>query len=199
MFIVLFSVLIFHLEVTIKPPPPPLQYKEVHNYASSLPRDTPYLGKTDGPFYGLFHIISTPFLGNFSHLTTYLGNIMVTPIPFLVLFFLFSFGLGKHVYLFYHYPRGGGACPLFSEVYSTLGKHVPQVDKKYPKSREICLKYTLFKLFSEKSSKDKRPKYPLCRENGNTHAPLRDRGGGGEAAIKSSLYICGLDLVDLLL
>ena len=51
-------------------------------------RDTPYLGKTDGPFYGLFHIISTPFLENFSQLTPYLGNIMVTPVPF---FFLFRF------------------------------------------------------------------------------------------------------------
>ena len=35
-------------------------------YAYSLSRDTPYLGKTDGPLYGLFHIISTPSKWTFS-------------------------------------------------------------------------------------------------------------------------------------
>ena len=55
-------------------------------------------GKLKDFFSRLFHIISIsppPFLGNFSQLTPYLGNIMVTPIPFLLLSFLF-FGLGKY-------------------------------------------------------------------------------------------------------
>ena len=73
----------------------------MHN---SLSRDTPYLGKTDGPFTGFFHIISTPFLGNNSQLTSYLGNIMVTPFPFFY-FLFFSSGLGNMLYVFYHYPR----------------------------------------------------------------------------------------------
>ena len=49
---------------------------------------TPYLGKYDGPFYRLFHIISTPYLWNLSQFTPYLGNITMTPIPFLLFYFL---------------------------------------------------------------------------------------------------------------
>ena len=45
-------------------------------------------------FCGIFHIISTPFLGNFSHITPYLRNITVTNIPFLYIIF-FSSGSGN--------------------------------------------------------------------------------------------------------
>ena len=58
-------------------------------------RNTPYLGQTDRPFYMLFHIISIPFLQNFSQMTLYLGNFMVTLIPFLLFCFIF-FRLGKY-------------------------------------------------------------------------------------------------------
>ena len=71
--------------------------------AYSLSRDILYLGKTDGPFYGLFHIIFTPFYGTFFQLTPYLGNIMVTPFPFFL--FFFSSGLGNMCAYFNHYPR----------------------------------------------------------------------------------------------
>ena len=55
-------------------------------------------------FYGLFHIISTPFLyGTFPHLTSYLGNIMMTRIPFL----LFSSGSGNRLRIL-PIPSGGG-------------------------------------------------------------------------------------------
>ena len=88
-----------------RPPPPPTSVDQGGTYAYFLSQDTPYLRKTGGSFYRLFHIISIPFLGNFSHLTPYLGNCMVTPIPFLLFYFIF-FGLGKYVYISYHYPRG---------------------------------------------------------------------------------------------
>ena len=52
-------------------PNPPTSVDSGGKYAYSLSRDTPYLRKTDRPFYGLFHIISTPFLGNLSQLTPY--------------------------------------------------------------------------------------------------------------------------------
>ena len=43
----------------------------------------PISGKTDGHFYGLFHIISTPSLGNFSQLTSYISRKhYVTPVTF---------------------------------------------------------------------------------------------------------------------
>ena len=53
----------------------------------------PYLGKTDGPFKGFWTDYPPPlyYIGNFSHLTPYLGNIMVTPI----LFFFYSSGSGN--------------------------------------------------------------------------------------------------------
>ena len=67
----------------------------------------PHLEENWRTFYRLFHIISTPLLGNFSHLTPYLGNmIMVTLIPFLLFYILF-FRLWKYVYIFNHYPGGG--------------------------------------------------------------------------------------------
>ena len=96
-------------------------------------------------------------------------------------FFLFSFGLGKHVYVFYHYPRG--AYPLFSEVYSTLGNHVPLT--KIPQ-----ISGDLFKIHPYQ---DKRSTCPLCRlfaeKMGIRMRPFgAGRRGGGGAAIKSSLY-----------
>ena len=65
--------------------------------------------KTDGPFQGIIPITSTPFLGNFSQLTPYLGTtILGTPIPFILLYFPF-FGLGKYVRIFtITLARGGG-------------------------------------------------------------------------------------------
>ena len=56
----------------------------------------------------LFHIISTPFLGNFSQLTPYLGNIMVTHIPFLFFPFFFGVGSGNGVRILLPHPRRGG-------------------------------------------------------------------------------------------
>ena len=84
----------------LPPPPPPTSVDSRGTYAHSLSWDTPYLGKTDGPFNMLFHIVHTLFVGNFFQLTPYLRNIMVTPIPFL-LFYFHIFGLGKYVYVFY--------------------------------------------------------------------------------------------------
>ena len=47
------------------------------SYTHSLSRDGTLStsGKTDGPFYGLFNITSTLFLGNFSQLTPYLEKL----------------------------------------------------------------------------------------------------------------------------
>ena len=64
----------------------------------------PISGKLTDLLHAFPHNIH-PFLGNFSQLTPYLGNIMVTLIPFLLFYFLF-FGLGK--YVSYHYLEGGG-------------------------------------------------------------------------------------------
>ena len=47
------------------PPPPPHSSRLTGNYAYSLSRDIPYLGENWRTFYGLFHIISTPFWGTF--------------------------------------------------------------------------------------------------------------------------------------
>ena len=60
------------------------RYRGTYTYAHS-----PYLGKTDGPFYMLFHIISTPFLRNFSQLTPYLGEHYGD--PYSISFILISF------------------------------------------------------------------------------------------------------------
>ena len=137
----------------------------------------------------LLHIISTPFLENFSQLT-----------PFLLFYFIF-FGLGKYVYVFDHYPWG--ALPLICDVirahispfsggYWRLGKHVRrnhtsfflisrEASEKNPISWEIGLKTSPFPLFLGKIlQRQTAKKYILSRENGNAHAaPLYIRVGGG--------------------
>ena len=86
-------------------------------YVSSLSRNTPSLGNTDGPFHGLFHIISTlsrePFLVEPPPPSS--GTLQVIPILFLFFSFLFFsilflssvFGFffrrdREKVYAFYH-------------------------------------------------------------------------------------------------
>ena len=66
----------------------------------------PISEKLTDHFTGLFHIlISISYLGSFSHLTPYLGNITVTPIPVLYFFFFSSGSANYYVYVFYHYLR----------------------------------------------------------------------------------------------
>ena len=115
------------------PPPPPTSVDSGGTYICAFPisGDTPYLGKTDGPFYMLFHIISTPFLENFSQLTPYLGNIMVTPIPFLSSSFLF-FELGKRC----TYYTLEGALPQICDVIRALSPFLGRLLK----ARETCIR-----------------------------------------------------------
>ena len=78
-----------------------------------IPRDTPYLGKTDRPFYRLFNVIFNihPLSREiFPILTPYLGNIMVTHFPFLLFSLLSSGSRNMCTYftttLVKYYPRG---------------------------------------------------------------------------------------------
>ena len=96
----------------LKPPPPhSSRLRACLCFFPITAPPPPHLGKTDGPFHGLlslFHIISIPFLGNFSQLTPYRGKLWVTPITFLSVFFSFL-GLRKYVRIL---PLPSGAVPL---------------------------------------------------------------------------------------
>ena len=118
---------------------------------------------------------------------------MLTPIPVL----LFSSGSGYR-YTYFTIALGGPttdiirALPFSREAIEGSGIHVRinytpcflisrEASEKHPISQEIGLKTPrAFRVFSGKSSRDKRPKIPLSRENGNTHAaPLYIRVGAG--------------------
>ena len=132
-------------------------------------------------------MISTPFLGNFCHLTPSGTLWYVTPIPFLSFSFLF-FGLGKYVYVCKHYPREalpriyniirallpfpGRLLKARRETCTYTSHHTPlflislEASEKYPISREM-FKNTSFSGFSREKSKN--IPFPEKKE-GNTRA-----------------------------
>ena len=90
-------------------------------YAYSLSRDTPISGKLADPFTGFSTYISTPFLWNFSQLSPLSREHYRDPYSIFVYFFSFLFfGLGKYVYVFHHYKRGGGGLPHIYNIIRAL-------------------------------------------------------------------------------
>ena len=203
------------------PPPPHTHFHRIRGYPMHIPSHgiprISYLGKTDGPFYMLFHIIiSTPFLGNFSQLTPYIGNIMVTPIPFLLYFLLAREICVRILPLPSRAPTtdmrcnkgpipflGGGGGGYWRLGNLVRINHIPyflisrEASEKHPISREIDLKTSLFPFFSGKSSRDKRPKIPPF-PSGNAHAaPLYIRGGGAGLMFTDHSWFHKLSCIDI--
>ena len=125
---------------------------------------------------------------NFSQSNSISGTLWwPTQGQFLLFSFLF-FGLGKCVYVFYHYRRGAlyhrimqcnkGPIPFSREAIGL--HHTPfflisrEASEKYPHIVGRLVKNTPFSGFSRENLPETNgQKYPLSRENGNTHACMR--------------------------
>ena len=183
-----------------QPPPPPPSLPEIQGVPMRIPyHGTLRLGKTDGPFYGLFHITSTPLSRELFPIDPLSREHYGDPIPFL----FFSSGLGNMCTYFTATLEQSMALPQNCNVIKALSPFLGRLLN----ARETCTykSYPLFLNFSASLVKNipylrrsfkKTPfsrfsreifprqtakKHPLFRENGNMQAaPLvHSRGGGG--------------------